>query len=1142
MKHLDGIGLVQYFLYERLDLELGLNTAFLGPNGTGKTALLDALQIVLLAADSNRTHFNASGEGKKRARSLRDYCLGIYGQTLAERYRPNANTYIDLVFRDPDTDVPVTAGVSLAAQEDNPDLVFNGLYILPGVALATEAHVEREGSREVVLPWRRFQHIAGDKCRLAGTSPIFTTNREEFSRRLYVEHLASPGERPNVRAIRSAFARSLKLNKDVTDLNETLRDHLIEQRLTNVRQFRARLLQFRDMRELVRQVKERIERVSAVASQYAIVERERIAQANVACLKAIYETERYAEHLAEVQDRVENASSGLDTTRAELARAEALVAQEERARDRALQARNQDPDYLKQAGTAERLTELEDTWQDRKTELSKSLEAAVGAVAGAGRLQMLADAQGLFEDALNQLLALKDAAAAGQVPAAEDLVAASQSMAQVHEQVRKALASAEGALKSAQDARRDARTGIERATRGLKRTRPPVQALQRMLADAGIQATPVSDLVSVTDDAWQPALEAYLASHVDALLVSGGRDQELAAIKLYNGLRGEQRVYRVKLALASRGRPWQAPGGGKYAAQLIEGDRDAVWYLRGVLGRLSLANTSQELLDGTKAISNKGMVSSGGGVERIELPKASDLLIGLADPGALREQADQALRQAEEALELAERNAQGLQTALPRLVLFADAGDSRSRLDGLFMAVQETGRRASELRDRLVAVQSDQLALLEAALAEVTGRRDQARSREKELGAEEARLGEQLAEATKAATALEQQLVLAQGHETTCRQHPLYNPNEVDRHRNRYDDRHADDIDSKLQSCRERVHRAEKAADAADHEAWARFSQYAADFTLQNHDLTKPEWHRVYQYVLADKQRMEELDLVEREAEAEEAYQAAVNVFRTDVAQVLLEGFEAVEEQINGLNQVLKAAPEFSNGERYQFKHKPVEHHRFLYDFLKRVREQGEAEVDIFGGSGRVPDEFRSLVESNADSELLQETSPLNDHRRFFAYDVEIYHDGKLMGWLSKRLGPGSGGEHRTPLYVIFGAALAAAYGKSRSTQTTGGIIMLDEAFEKMDAQNVRATAEYLNALGLQMIMAGPETDQPKMSSFLNVYYDMARFGSRTIQMTKNVVMDEARELLQSDNFLLYPQLLQQEMETIAESEHGAGG
>ncbi len=88
---------------------------------------------------------------------------------------------------------------------------------------------------------------------------------------------------------------------------------------------------------------------------------------------------------------------------------------------------------------------------------------------------------------------------------------------------------------------------------------------------------------------------------------------------------------------------------------------------------------------------------------------------------------------------------------------------------------------------------------------------------------------------------------------------------------------------------------------------------------------------------------------------------------------------------------------------------------------------------------------------------------------------------------------------------------MAAAYGKSKTAQTPGGLIMLDEAFEKMDAQNVRATAEYLNALGLQMILAGPEADQPKMSSFLDIYYDMARHGSDQIQLTKNIVLDEAR-------------------------------
>src|SRR3546814_17187977 len=103
---------------------------FLGPNGTGKTALLDAFQIVLLAADSNKTHFNASGESKKRARTLREYCLGVYGQSDAERCRPAANTYINLVFRDPETGLPFTEGVSLSARVADPHPPSPTPYIL----------------------------------------------------------------------------------------------------------------------------------------------------------------------------------------------------------------------------------------------------------------------------------------------------------------------------------------------------------------------------------------------------------------------------------------------------------------------------------------------------------------------------------------------------------------------------------------------------------------------------------------------------------------------------------------------------------------------------------------------------------------------------------------------------------------------------------------------------------------------------------------------------------------------------------------------------------------------------------------------------------------------------------------------------
>ena len=1135
MKQLEAIGLVQYFLYERKDLELGWNTAFLGPNGTGKTALLDALQIVLLAADSNRTHFNASGESKKRARSLREYCLGVYGQTEAERYRASANTYINLVFRDTQTGVPVTAGVSLSAQADSLEVSFNSLYILPGVALTTQSHSEQEGDRTSILPWRRFQHVASDLCREAATTPFFTTNRDEFSRRLFVEHLASPGERPNVRAIRASFARSLKLNKDVDDLNETLRSHLIEQRLTNVRQFRARLEQFREVRELIKRLKERIDRAATVSDKYAVVQRERTAQTNLEALRAVYDAERLAESVGEADTQLDTLGEQRVSALLTLEEAKLEVERADAARQRTLAALHRDPDYRAQSGQAERLGYLEEGFNSKLNELTATVEAALSAVVGLGRVPVMSSRVAEFERAANQLSDLQQLAARQQAPDSLALQSAMGATAEVHEIARKALGAAEAEHKSAQERRRDAQTTLERAQRGLTPLREPTLALQRHLADAGIPATPICDLVKISDVQWQPALEAYLSSHVDALLVP--IDHELAAIEVYKNLKGANRVYRVKLALPSRCRPWQSPGSGRFAASLIEGeDSNAVRYLQGELGRLGLANSSEQLRVGAKAISLEGMVSSGGGIERLMLLPHNELKLGRSDPAVFRSAAEAALQQAEQAAKVSEGPVKLLSAALQRLSPFADAEASRQRVGSLFSTFSDAKQVVEELREALISTQTDELASLHAQSEAAKQRFTDAREAESQSLITLTQTDASITHTSTLRAGLQQQLSLASAQEARSRLNPLYNPNEVERYRERYDQRHEDHWELKLAACMEAAKRAGTTADNADREAWQLFSQYVADYHLQNHDIDGKQWERAFQYVLADKQRLEEMELAEQLHKADEAYEAAVRVFRTDVAQALIEGFEAIEEQINSLNKVLKNAPLFSNGERYQFKYRPVEQHRSLYEFLKKVRDLGGSEEDIFGGSGQLPEEFRALVEGGGDSELLQETSPLNDHRRFFDYDVEISADNKAMGWLSKRLGPGSGGEHRTPLYVIFGAALAAAYGKVHGTEGAGGLMLLDEAFEKMDAQNVRATAQYLNALGLQLIMAGPETDQPKMSSFLDVYYDMARFGSRSIQMTKNVVKDEARQLLQSDNFLLHPELLEQEIALLADA------
>lgn len=59
-------------------------------------------------------------------------------------------------------------------------------------------------------------------------------------------------------------------------------------------------------------------------------------------------------------------------------------------------------------------------------------------------------------------------------------------------------------------------------------------------------------------------------------------------------------------------------------------------------------------------------------------------------------------------------------------------------------------------------------------------------------------------------------------------------------------------------------------------------------------------------------------------------------------------------------------------------------------------------------------------------------------------------------------------------LSVIAGAALASAYDVDDTHDDGMRLILLDEAFNKMDPQNIIATMRYLESLGLQIFLASP--------------------------------------------------------------------
>ena len=92
MKKLIRIRVVQFFLYEMRDVDVGMNCGVFGANASGKSSLLDAVQIVMLGANESRgsagVAFNAQAdESNNNSRNIRSYCLGQYGDSPDARVR-----------------------------------------------------------------------------------------------------------------------------------------------------------------------------------------------------------------------------------------------------------------------------------------------------------------------------------------------------------------------------------------------------------------------------------------------------------------------------------------------------------------------------------------------------------------------------------------------------------------------------------------------------------------------------------------------------------------------------------------------------------------------------------------------------------------------------------------------------------------------------------------------------------------------------------------------------------------------------------------------------------------------------------------------------------------------------------------------
>ncbi len=623
MKRLVRLLLINWYRLEQASIDIAGHTAVIGPNASGKSSLLDAIQAVLVGGDKRWWNPNASA-GEKSTRSLRDYCLGVVrdpnNPDLSQEFRPRdqAVTYLALMFRDEQSGEPTSIGLALHARLDEAQEVINGRFLAPGLELVLSDLVDRTAEGPVPKPWRRLREDL--RMRLGEPFRVFP-QVGEYQRHLCA--LLSDGRRhldpPRfLRAFRNAITFA-----PIRNVSDFVRSHILEERPIQVRSLQQALQHYRDIQTRTREARSREEALAAIDRNY-----QRAEQAERLGLAWRWVEQEAAFNALEAE--LEPLRQALERLAAEIAALGARIADLERQwqiADDALTESNRRLAATNVEQQRERVRAEQHSAQASLDAASRSIDEAR---IGLGTVHRLLDSAAQLDDAdliqalqtLPPLLRRDEGLLAATWPQSpgEVMAAVARITPRVAETVERMLARFEQLVREEGDMARaleELRGRIARLERGDSDLRPATLRLIALLAEHGIAAVPLCDRVDVADAHWRDALESFLGGHREALLVDPGQVREAVGLYRREGRRLDIHGSRIVNTLKTA--EWRdRRGAGSLAKMAVSDDPHALAYVNQRAGNVLRVETEDALLRHERAITADGMLATGGAVLRLK--------------------------------------------------------------------------------------------------------------------------------------------------------------------------------------------------------------------------------------------------------------------------------------------------------------------------------------------------------------------------------------------------------------------------------------------------------------------------------------------------------------------------------------------
>jgi len=1134
MKYLESIKLVQFFLIDKEDVPLREITGVFGPNASGKSSLIDAVQIAMFGANSRFIALNAQADERSTTRTIRSYCLGMQDEN--RRARDNATTYITLVWRDSRTNEPISMGVCLYASADTEGHEVRGRYILPGVELSLNDHLEVVDNQERPQAWETFRIQLAERSKVTGEPPLYADSEKYIRAALFA--LRGSGGQPSFDAFKSAFRFALKMRFDKS-VDSIVRNDVLEARPTNVQKFREVTESFRRLAKMVADVKEKILDGEKVESEFIKATQASSRSATWGGLAHRVGYEKCVAAMNVAMEEREVAEESLGKLRGEFEKAsgeyENAVGKEKLNRE----LKMAHSAYQEHGALSLEITRATETESKKSRELRASVNVILNTLNKASVSPYLQDISGQIGTVAKSInAALPNLTDLDNEELTLLLKPVFKEVARARSELFKSGMRVSGELKEAEGALELSKSALDRAKDGRALLSREAERLMLELRNNGLHPTPVCDLVKIKDPAWQPVIEAYLGRNVEALLIEA--HEESAAFGLYRGLTGPRAIYGAKIVAANKqGEISAAPGS---VAELIEGDHPAaVSYLRRQFGSTVRAITDAEAMAGQRTLTQDGMITKSGEYERIELPHKAKLKIGGGDDSQKRALEKEIVRLGQQVLTLTKQYDE-ISTLTDELSLISDEPNVMTAVIGAYDEIHAARSAVGSLSKKLSETADAEYVQLGELESEWGKKALALKERVDTLTGEIGKSTEKLAQATRQETLARTLCDQTANAVDAAIAHPEYDRDfsfrQWDLLMEKYDDRY----DEMLAECANHEADSKKAMYNAIARGASELGKFREKYREQG-PVNSDDWRKGLEWMSELLNRLRDTELSEFDAQMQDAFKASQETFRADVAIALSNNIDHLNSSMSRLNHVLSTCPVFSNGERYRFQRTVRPQLKRLLKFVQDIAAYGPTD-DLLGGAGEMPEEFRDLLNEKTMPGAAGVQSPLDDYREFFEFDIDILREDSetkvpsVVGSLSKRLGTGSGGEHRAPLYVIAGAALASAYRLDSGSTDGIRLILLDEAFNKMDTANIIATMRYLEQLGLQVFMASPGDNLGTLTAFLHRYYDILRdVDNGVILMQGHDVSEIDREMFRSDLAEFNDELVAQELAVIRGSK-----